>query len=196
MMTGAGGGLGRAYAHPLASRGARVVVNDRRAGVSGRGSSVRPAESVVREIQDPGGSTVPDSNSVATPYGSQAIVETALDAFGRIDALINNTGILRDRTFAKITSDEIDADPALVAPVAALLVHEDCPVSGGRVTHFFVDRTHGREAGTHRRRREGWVRAHPRASGLHRAHKCTRGDRGIAPDPRRARMTQSRARVA
>jgi NAD(P)-dependent dehydrogenase (short-subunit alcohol dehydrogenase family) len=223
IVTGAGGGLGREHALLLAARGAKVVVN---------------------EIEGLGGVAVADSNTVATPQGGQAIVDTALEAFGRVDVVINNAGILRDKAFHNLTPELLDPvldvhlkgafhvtrpawarmreagygrvlltasnagilgnfgqanygaakmglvglarvlaqegarygikvnvlapiartrmteellgplapklDPRLVAPVAAWLVHEDCPVSGeiysvggGRVARFFVGLTAG-----------------------------------------------------
>ena len=99
IVTGAGGGLGRSHALMLASRGARVVVNDLGGSRSGVGTDVGPAEPVVKEIDAAGGEAVADTNSVATPEGGEAIVQTAIDAFGRIDIVINNAGILRDKTF-------------------------------------------------------------------------------------------------
>ncbi len=103
VVTGAGAGLGRVYALELAKRGASVVVNDlggARDG-SGKGSS-SPAESVVKEIEALGGKAVANFDSVATTEGGEAIIQTALDAFGRVDILINNAGILRDKSFLKM----------------------------------------------------------------------------------------------
>jgi NAD(P)-dependent dehydrogenase (short-subunit alcohol dehydrogenase family) len=244
VITGAGGGLGRQHALLLASRGAQVVVNDLGGSVSGEGGDVGPAEATAKEINDLGGVAVPDTNSVATPEGGAAIIQTALDAFGRIDIVINNAGILRDKAFHNMTPDLIDPvldvhlrgafnvtrpawikmreqsygrvlntasnagilgnfgqanygaakmglvgftrvlaqegakynikvnaiapvagtrmtfellgplaeklDPALVSPIAAWLVHEDCPVTGevysaagGRIARFFIGLTPG-----------------------------------------------------
>ena len=109
IVTGAGGGLGRAYATLLASRGAAVVVNDLGGSVHGDGEGAEMADSVVAEIEDAGGSAVANYNSVAEPAGAAEIVKTAIDAFGRVDILINNAGILRDRTLAKMEWDELDA---------------------------------------------------------------------------------------
>jgi len=102
VVTGAGGGLGRLYALQLAKRGARVVVNDLGGARDGTGSSSRPADDVVREITDAGGTAVANYDSVTTTEGGQRIVQTALDHFGRLDILINNAGILRDKSFAKM----------------------------------------------------------------------------------------------
>jgi NAD(P)-dependent dehydrogenase (short-subunit alcohol dehydrogenase family) len=244
IVTGAGGGLGREHALLLASRGARVVVNDLGGGTDGTGASAGPAERTAKEIEDLGGVAVADLNTVATVEGGQAIVDTALEAFGRVDVVISNAGILRDKAFHNLTPELLDPvldvhlkgafhvvrpawvgmrqagygrvlviasnagilgnfgqsnygaakmglvglarvlaqegarhniranvlapiartrmtedllgplaprlDPALVAPVAAWLVSEDCPVTGeiysaggGRVARFFVGLTEG-----------------------------------------------------
>jgi NAD(P)-dependent dehydrogenase (short-subunit alcohol dehydrogenase family) len=105
IVTGAGGGLGKAYALLLASRGARVVVNDVGGSVSGEDPDSGPAEAVAREIRDQGGDGIADTHSVATPEGGQAIVQTALDAYGRVDIVVNNAGILRDKAFPEMTPD-------------------------------------------------------------------------------------------
>lgn len=105
IITGAGGGLGRQHALLLASRGALVVVNDLGGSVDGTGSDKGAAEKVVDEIRAAGGEAVADTNSVATPEGGAAIVQTAIDAFGRIDIVINNAGILRDKSFHNMEPD-------------------------------------------------------------------------------------------
>jgi NAD(P)-dependent dehydrogenase (short-subunit alcohol dehydrogenase family) len=244
IVTGAGGGLGREHALLLAGRGAKVVVNDLGGAVDGTGGSAGPAERTAKEIEELGGVAVADGNTVATPEGGQAIVDTAVEAFGRVDVVINNAGILRDKAFHNLTPELLDPvldvhlrgafhvtrpawarmrtagygrvlltasnsgilgnfgqanygaakmglvglarvlaqegarygikanvlapiartrmteellgplapklDPRLVAPVAAWLVHEDCPVTGeiysaggGRVARFFVGLTQG-----------------------------------------------------
>lgn len=108
VVTGAGRGLGREHARLLAALGASVVVNDIGGAVDGTGASSKPAEAVVAEIEGAGGCAVADTNDVATPEGGAAIVQTALDAFGRIDVLVNNAGISRARSFANMDVAEWD----------------------------------------------------------------------------------------
>jgi len=105
IITGAGGGLGRQHALLLASRSALIVVNDLGGAVDGSGSDAGAAQLVVDEIKQAGGEAVADNNSVATADGGEAIVQTAIDAFGRVDIVINNAGILRDKTFHNMTPD-------------------------------------------------------------------------------------------
>jgi NAD(P)-dependent dehydrogenase (short-subunit alcohol dehydrogenase family) len=109
VVTGAGNGLGRCYALELAKRGAKVVVNDYGVEAGGVGSSPAYATQVVEEIRKAGGEAVPDFNSVGDEVSSIAIVRTALDAFGRVDILINNAGFLRDKSILKMTTDDFDA---------------------------------------------------------------------------------------
>ena len=109
IVTGAGRGLGRQTALLLASRGCRVVVNDLGANTDGTGTDASPAEQVVKEILAAGGEAVVDGNSVATPEGGAAIVATAIDAFGTVDIVVNNAGILRDKSFAKMEPSMIEA---------------------------------------------------------------------------------------
>ena len=105
IITGAGGGLGRQHALLMASRGALVVINDLGGAIDGSGSDKGAAEKVVDEIRAAGGEAVADTNSVATPEGGKAIVQTALDAFGKVDVVINNAGILRDKAFHNMEPD-------------------------------------------------------------------------------------------
>jgi NAD(P)-dependent dehydrogenase (short-subunit alcohol dehydrogenase family) len=109
VVTGAGGGLGRSHALLLAHRGARVVVNDPGGAPDGTGGDDTPADSVVKEILERGGEAVANHDTVATPEGGEAIIKTALDAFGTIDIVVNNAGILRDKSFTKITPPDFDA---------------------------------------------------------------------------------------
>jgi NAD(P)-dependent dehydrogenase (short-subunit alcohol dehydrogenase family) len=109
IVTGAGGGLGRSHALMLASRGARVLVNDLGGALDGSGSSASAAQRVVDEITKLGGIAVANHDSVATAAGGESIVNAAIDAFGRVDILINNAGILRDKAFHKMDEAYIDA---------------------------------------------------------------------------------------
>jgi NAD(P)-dependent dehydrogenase (short-subunit alcohol dehydrogenase family) len=110
LISGAGGGLGRQHALLLASRGALVVVNDLGGAVDGSGSDVGAAQKVANEIKALGGEAVADTNSVATPDGGAAMVKSAIDNFGRIDIVVNNAGILRDKSFHNM-------EPSLMNPV-------------------------------------------------------------------------------
>ena len=109
VITGAGGGLGRSHALELARRGAQVVVNDVGGALDGSGASTSAAQHVVDEITAFGGQAVPNHDSVATPAGGEAIVQAALSAFGKVDVLVNNAGILRDKAFHKMEPAAIDA---------------------------------------------------------------------------------------
>ena len=102
VVTGAGNGLGRSHARFLASRGAKVVVNDLGGTVAGTGGSHVAADTVVDEIRAAGGEAVANYDSVATEEGGRNIIKTALDAFGTVDILINNAGNVRDKTLAKM----------------------------------------------------------------------------------------------
>src|ERR1700751_1494439 len=95
VITGGGRGLGRSYALLLASQGAKVVVNDLGGGLAGDGTDAGPAEEVVRETTATGGAAVASTDSVATPEGGRAIVDAALDHYGRIDILVHNAGNVR-----------------------------------------------------------------------------------------------------
>ncbi|MEX2390472.1 MAG: SDR family oxidoreductase [Dehalococcoidia bacterium] len=109
IVTGAGGGLGRSHAMLLASRGAKVVVNDLGGSRDGSGSgSANMADQVVDEIKAAGGEAVANYNGVDTREGGEAIVKTAVDAFGKIDIVIANAGILRDRAFHNIEEEDWD----------------------------------------------------------------------------------------
>src|SRR5919108_3335624 len=140
IITGAGGGLGREHALLLASRGAQVVVNDLGGAVDGTGSSAGPAQKVVEEIEGLGGVAVADTNSVATTEGAEAMVKTALDAFGRVDIVINNAGILRDKSFKNMTADLWDA-------VIAVHLTGTYNVTRAAWSHF-VEQSYGRIVST------------------------------------------------
>jgi len=109
VVTGAGRGIGRAIALAMAREGARVVVNDIGVGLAGDAEAVNPADQVVAEIVAAGGEAASSSDSVADWNGAQAIVATALDRFGRIDAVVNNAAILRDTIFHRMEPSDWDA---------------------------------------------------------------------------------------
>jgi len=108
IVTGAGAGLGRAHALLLAARGAKVVVNDPGGSIDGTGGNGSAADGVVAEIKAAGGTAVANYASVADRDGAASIVQTALDSFGKVDIVVNNAGILRDKIFAKMTLDEFE----------------------------------------------------------------------------------------
>jgi NAD(P)-dependent dehydrogenase (short-subunit alcohol dehydrogenase family) len=108
IVTGAGGGLGRTYALEFARRGAKVVVNDLGGKADGTGAGHSMADKVVDEIEQAGGKAIANYDSVSTPEGGEAIVRSAVDAFGKVDIVVNNAGILRDKTFAKLEPQELE----------------------------------------------------------------------------------------
>lgn len=108
VVTGAGRGLGRQHALLLARRGVLVVVNDRGVDNDGTGSDCSPADAVVAEIEAFGGSAIANCDDVASWDGAEALVESALEAFGELDILVNNAGILRDSTVVNMTEDDFD----------------------------------------------------------------------------------------
>ncbi len=109
VITGAGRGLGRAYALLLASRGAKVVVNDPGGSLKGEGIDAGPAEQVAQEIRKSGGEAVACTESVATPEGGGGIIQSALDHYGRIDILIHNAGNVRAASLKEMTQADFDA---------------------------------------------------------------------------------------
>jgi NAD(P)-dependent dehydrogenase (short-subunit alcohol dehydrogenase family) len=109
IVTGAGRGIGREHALALAGAGAKVVVNDLGGSLSGEGTDRRPAEEVAKEIRSAGGEAVADYENVADFAGAERLVRHALDAFGGLDVLLNNAGILRDRMLVNMTEQEWDA---------------------------------------------------------------------------------------
>ena len=108
IVTGAGGGLGRCHALELARRGAKVVVNDLGGAMDGSGGSSAAAEAVVAEIEAMGGDALANGGSVSDRAGAQSMVDDAMNAWGSVDVLINNAGILRDKSFSKMTLDDFD----------------------------------------------------------------------------------------
>ena len=109
IVTGAGAGLGKNCAVQLAQRGAKVVVNDLGGARDGTGGGSKAADEVVAEIKAAGGEAVANYDSVAEPEGGENIVKTALDAYGKVDIVVNNAGILRDKTFLKMEPQNWDA---------------------------------------------------------------------------------------
>jgi NAD(P)-dependent dehydrogenase (short-subunit alcohol dehydrogenase family) len=109
IVTGAGGGLGRAHALDFAKRGAKVVVNDLGGAVDGTGGNSAAAEAVVKEIADAGGTAMANGASVTDDAGVAHLVKSTMDAYGRIDVLIANAGILRDKSFSKMELKDFDA---------------------------------------------------------------------------------------
>ena len=109
VITGAGGGLGKTYALEIGKRGGKVVVNDLGGAMDGTGGGSSMADAVVKEITEAGGEAVANYDSVSTPEGGEAIIQSALDNFGKVDVVINNAGILRDKTFAKLAPEELEA---------------------------------------------------------------------------------------
>ena len=109
VITGGGRGLGRAYALLLASRGAKVVVNDTGVGRDGSGPDAHPAQEVVREIEAAGGQATACNESVATPQGGSSIIKAAIDSYGRIDILIHSAGIVRWGSLEEMSQEDFDA---------------------------------------------------------------------------------------
>jgi NAD(P)-dependent dehydrogenase (short-subunit alcohol dehydrogenase family) len=127
IVTGAGQGLGRQHALELAARGAKVVVNDLGGAVDGSGASTGPAAAVVEEIKKNGGEAVVNTDNVATVEGAQALVQTALDSFGKLDIVVNNAGILRDKSFKNMAPEEFDQVIAVHLRGSFLVTHAAWP---------------------------------------------------------------------
>lgn len=109
IVTGSGRGIGREHALSLAKHGAKVVVNDLGGGVDGSGGDASPAQQVVDEIKAMGGQAVANNDSVSSFEGAQRLINTAIETFGKLDVVVNNAGILRDRMLANMTEEEWDA---------------------------------------------------------------------------------------
>ena len=128
IVTGSGGGIGKGYALELARRGAKVVVNDLGGSVDGTGNSTNAAQRVVDEILDEGGEAISNGANVGDEIQVQEMVETALDKWGRIDILINNAGILRDKSFAKMKWSDFVAVVNVHLLGSALCSHKVFPI--------------------------------------------------------------------
>jgi len=128
IVTGAGGGLGRCHALDLARRGAKVVVNDLGGAVDGTGGSSDAAHSVVEEIKSAGGEAIANGGSVSDPKGAGSVVEAAMDTWGRVDILINNAGILRDKSFAKMDIDDFRTVVDVHLMGSAMVTKEAWPI--------------------------------------------------------------------
>ena len=109
IVTGAAGGLGKAYAKLLAERGAAIVVNDLGGDTRGEGSAISLAEQVAAEIREAGGRAVANCDNVATKAGGEAITACALESFGRVDIVVNNAGNQRNALFEDLTEDDIES---------------------------------------------------------------------------------------
>ncbi len=129
LVTGAGRGIGREIAIMLAQHGAKLVVNDVGASVAGEGADQSPGAETVEAIRAAGGQAVLNTDSVTERRGAETMVQTALDAFGRIDIVVNNAGILRDRIFHRMSEDEWDA-------VIAVHLKGSFNVSRAAANHF------------------------------------------------------------
>ncbi|HEV8716338.1 MAG TPA: SDR family oxidoreductase [Candidatus Binatia bacterium] len=139
-ITGSGRGIGRGIALLMAKEGAKVVVNDLGASVSGEGADKTPAQQVVDEIKKAGGQAVTNADNIATVKGGENLVQTAVDSFGKLDILVNCAGILRDRMIFNMTEEEWDAVVAVhlkghfctIRPASALMRQQ----KSGRIINF------------------------------------------------------------
>lgn len=139
-ITGSGRGIGRGIALLMAKEGAKVVVNDLGASVSGEGADKTPAQHVVDEIKKAGGQAVANADNIATVKGGESLVQTAVDSFGKLDILVNCAGILRDRMIFNMTEEEWDAVVAVhlkghfctIRPASALMRQQ----KSGRIINF------------------------------------------------------------
>ncbi len=128
IVTGAGGGLGRCHAIELASRGCKVVVNDLGGAMDGTGGSSDAAEAVVAEIKAAGGEAIANGGSVSDAQGAKSMVQDAMNAWGRVDILINNAGILRDKSFHKMEQKDFDIVLDVHLTGTAMVTREVWPI--------------------------------------------------------------------
>ena len=124
IITGAGGGLGRCHALELAKRGCKIVVNDLGGAMDGTGGSSDAAKAVVAEIKAAGGEAIANGGSVSDPQGAKSMVQDAMNAWGRVDILINNAGILRDKTFHKMDMSDFNVVMNVHLTGAAMVTRE------------------------------------------------------------------------
>jgi NAD(P)-dependent dehydrogenase (short-subunit alcohol dehydrogenase family) len=141
LVTGAGRGVGRGVALDLAQAGAAVVVNDLGVSLAGEAGAASPAEDVVTEIVAAGGRALANADNVASWDGAQAMVQAAMDAFGRIDAVVNNAGNLRDSLFHKMTEDEFDAVVAVHLKGSFNVSRAAAPFFKGQASGAYVHMT-------------------------------------------------------
>jgi NAD(P)-dependent dehydrogenase (short-subunit alcohol dehydrogenase family) len=173
IVTGAGGGLGRQHALELARRGAKVVVNDLGGSVDGSGGSSEAAQKVVEEIKAFGGEAIAHGASVTDDAGVANMVQTAMDTWGRIDILIANAGILRDKTLTKMALEDFEAGHAgprlghLQADQGGLGHHEGPELRPHRRDHLVVGHVRQLRPVQLRRGQDGDPRSdeHPQAGG-------------------------------
>ena len=191
VVTGAGGGMGRCHALELASRGARVVVNDLGGHPFGGGSDPGLAEAVVDEIRAAGGEAVANTESVSTPEGAASLTEQAMDEWGRLDAVVANAAILRDKPFDEMTIEDFDdvIDVNLRGVMRVLHPAFKAMKAGGGGRIVTVTSSSGmlgaHAAGELRGREVGAARAHAddRARGRGARHQGERPGAGCARDP-------------
>ena len=137
VITGAGGGIGRTHALAMAKEGAALVINDLGGSRDGSGSGGKAmADLVVEEIKEAGGEAVANYDNVATVEGGQGILKSALDAFGQVDGLVNNAGILRDKSFAKTTEDLWDPVISVHLKGIVFLPSPSCELQDGKMACF------------------------------------------------------------
>ena len=128
IVTGSGGGIGKGYALELAKRGAKVVVNALGGAVDGSGGSLTAAETVVQEIEANGGEAMANGANVCSQEDVKAMVDAAMEKWGRVDVLVNNAGILRDKSFAKMDWDDFVAVVNVHLLGSALCAHTVFPI--------------------------------------------------------------------
>ena len=164
VVTGSGRGIGRGIVQLMAREGAQVVVNDLGSSIDGEGKDKTPAQQVVEAIQAAGGEAVANTDNIATVQGGENLIQTAVDAFGQIDILVNCAGILRDRMIFNMTEEEWDAVVAVhlkghyctIRPASALMRRQ----KSGRIINFSSGSASGRSGAAELRRgksRYPWI---------------------------------------